>query len=246
MEQPLVSVIIPSFNRFEYLLNAVESVYNQNYQNIEIIIINDCSTDKRYYSYSFPKEVIKIDLKNNQKNELGYVSAGHIRNFGINQAKGKYIATLDDDDIWLKGKLINQIQRLENSKNKMSSTDGFFGSGIYDKNKNYEIYNQEHFYKRIAKKYSKTIFSNYKKFEFPSEFNFEFLKVHNSIITSSVVVEKELIKFIGGFRPFPTKNDYAPDYDCWLGLLRLTNCDYINEPLFYYDSLHGSGRVWED
>ena len=125
MEQPLVSVIIPSFNRFEYLLNAVESVYNQNYQNIEIIIINDCSTDKRYYSYSFPKEVIKIDLKNNQKNELGYVSAGHIRNFGINQAKGKYIATLDDDDIWLKGKLINQIQRLENSKNKMSSTDGF-------------------------------------------------------------------------------------------------------------------------
>ena len=110
----------------------------------------------------------------------------------------------------------------------MSSTDGFFGSGIYDKNKNYEIYNQEHFYKRIAKKYSKTIFSNYKKFEFPSEFNFEFLKVHNSIITSSVVVEKELIKFIGGFRPFPTKNDYAPDYDCWLGLLRLTNCDYIN------------------
>ena len=41
MEQPLVSVIIPSFNRFEYLLNAVESVYNQNYQNIEIIIIND-------------------------------------------------------------------------------------------------------------------------------------------------------------------------------------------------------------
>ena len=57
MEQPLVSVIIPSFNRFEYLLNAVESVYNQNYQNIEIIIINDCSTDKRYYSYSFPKRL---------------------------------------------------------------------------------------------------------------------------------------------------------------------------------------------
>ena len=36
------------------------------------------------------------------------------------------------------------------------------------------------------------------------------------------------------------KKRLCPDYDCWLGLLRLTNCDYIDEPLFYYDSLHGA------
>jgi glycosyltransferase involved in cell wall biosynthesis len=244
MEKPLVSVIIPSYNRFEYLLNAIESVYWQNYKNIEIIIINDHSSQKEYYSYDFPKEVIKLDLEINQKNKLGYVSVGHIRNFGIKRATGKYIATLDDDDIWLQNKLDRQIDILESSNNRMSCTDGLIGEGAYDEKSIYKVYNQEHFYRRISKKYTKSIFFKSKKFSFPDEFNFEFLRVHNSIITSSVLVERELLNFIGGFRPFPTMDDYAPDYDCWLGLLRLTNCDYINEPLFYYDSLHGSGRVW--
>lgn len=245
MSKPLVSVIIPTYNRFDYLLNAVESIRKQNYENIEIIIVNDCSSDERYYNYNFGENVIKIDLDKNQKDVLGYVSAGHIRNFGIKRAKGKYIATLDDDDIWLAEKLKKQIEVLESSKNKMSATDGLFGSGIYDKNSSYERYNKEHFHKRIAKKYKKNYFSSYKNFKFPNEFDFSFLKIHNSIITSSVIVERSLLELIGGFRPFATKNDYAPDYDCWLGLLRLTKCDYIDEPLFYYDSLHGNGRVWE-
>jgi hypothetical protein len=62
----------------------------------------------------------------------------------------------------------------------------------------------------------------------------------------SVTVEKDFLNFISGFRQLPKMNGYAPDYDCWLGLLRLTNCDYINEPLFYYDSLHGACRAWGD
>ena len=244
MNDPKVSVIIPSFNRFEYLLNAIESVYAQNYKNFEIIVVNDSSTEELYYEYKFPSKVKKIDLKINQKVELGYVSAGHVRNFGIKIADGKYIATLDDDDIWLPNKLRAQIDLLESSQNKMCATDGLIGEGVFNPEVSYKKYNQEHFYKRIAKKYNRKFYSNYKKFQFPKEINFEFLKIHNSIITSSVVVERQLLDFIGGFRPFATKNDYAPDYDCWLGLLRLTNCCYIEEPYFYYDLLHGSGRVW--
>ena len=45
---PLVSVIIPSYNRFDYLENAIKSIFNQTYKNYEIIVINDGSTDKRY------------------------------------------------------------------------------------------------------------------------------------------------------------------------------------------------------
>ena len=244
MSEPLVSVIIPSYNRFEFLQEAIESVNNQTYKNFELIVINDCSTDERYYQNNFQKHVKKIDLKENQKNLLGYVSAGHIRNFGLRVATGKYIAFLDDDDIWLKDKLEVQIGHLEKSRNKFICSEGYIGKGRFEEQSNYLLYNGERFYKRISKKYKKYFFSNYKKFQFPNELNFEFLKIHNSIITSSVVVESDLLNHIGGFRPFPTKNDYAPDYDCWLGLLRLTNCDYIQKPLIYYDELHGEGRNW--
>ena len=53
MSEPLVSVIIPTFNRFEYLLNAIESVKAQSYKNYEIIVINDESTQSEYYDKKF-------------------------------------------------------------------------------------------------------------------------------------------------------------------------------------------------
>ena len=244
MLEPLVSVIIPSYNRFEFLLEAIDSVRNQTYKNIEIIVVNDGSTDKRYYTHDFGGDIHKIDLKINQKKVLGYVSAGHIRNFGLQNAKGKYVAFLDDDDIWLNLKLETQVNKLENSTNKFICSEGYIGKGKFDNKNKYLLYNQERFHKKISKKYKKYFFSNYKSFNFPEEFTFDFLKIHNSIITSSVLVELNLLKQLGGFRPFPTKNDYAPDYDCWLGLLRLTNCDYLTTPLVYYDELHGEGRYW--
>ena len=51
MSSPLVSIIIPSFDRFDYLMNAVESVLSQDYKNFEIIIVNDASQQKEYYEY---------------------------------------------------------------------------------------------------------------------------------------------------------------------------------------------------
>ena len=62
-----VSVIIPTYNRFTSLLNAVNSVINQTYQNIEIIIVNDCSTEKEYYEYNFDNNVNIIHLTQNSK-----------------------------------------------------------------------------------------------------------------------------------------------------------------------------------
>ena len=48
-----VSVIIPTFNRFKYVLNTIKSIQEQTYKNIEIILVNDCSTQKEYYEYNF-------------------------------------------------------------------------------------------------------------------------------------------------------------------------------------------------
>lgn len=246
----LVSVIIPTYNRYEFLRNAIESVLEQTYKNFEIIAVNDGSSQDEYYIKEFSEEVKIINLETNQKNILGYVSNEYVRNFGIKAAKGKYIAFLDDDDIWMPEKLEIQIKAMKESGIKFSSTEGFYGEGVFKKEMNYQLYNSEKYLSLISKKYSRTEFSNNflerikgKSFLYPDIWTYDFLKIHNCIITSSVIVEKDLMDVLGGFRGLPTSLN--ADYDCWLGLLKLSNLLYIKEPLFYYDGKHGIGQNWK-
>ena len=231
----LVSVVIPSYNRFEYLINAVESVQSQTYKNYEILIINDGSDDERYYSHQFPENTKVFNLKKDEKNN-DLNGPGTVRNKGIEEASGEYIAFLDDDDIWMDQKLEIQLKTMEEKDFIFSSTEGYFGEGVYNLNEKYPLYNKEKFYKKIKSKYKGT---KYLKKYYPEVWDFEFLKIHNCIITSSVIVQKDLIKNLGGFRAIP---DGVEDYDCWLGLLRHTKLICIDLPLFYYDGKHGSGR----
>ena len=80
----LISVIISSYNRYESLLNAIISVKNQTYKNIEIIIINDGSSDTRYKNLKNSEnfKIIHLD-ENNSRNKLGFPSCGYVRNFWI-------------------------------------------------------------------------------------------------------------------------------------------------------------------
>lgn len=246
MQRNLVSVIIPTYNRYSYLVNAIESVLNQSYKNFEIIIVNDGSTQKEYYEKPLPKNVKLINLETNQKNLIGFKSNEYIRNFGIKAAEGEYLAFLDDDDIWLPEKLETQINFMKKSNLKFSSTEGYYGQGVFNPNKEYPLYNNEKFYNTIRKKYKGTKF--YKRnllkntFKYPEVWTYEFLEIHNCVITSSTMVEKKLMNILGGFRGIPTSMN--ADYDCWLGLLRLTDLIYIDKPLFYYDGGHGDGQQW--
>ena len=131
MSSPLVSIIIPSFDRFDYLLNAVESVLSQDYKNFEIIIVNDASQQKEYYEYNLPKKVKKIDLDIGLKHKYGFPTDA-VRNEGARISQGKYLAFLDDDDIWLPSKLSIQVESLESKKHKLSSTEGYFGEGTFN------------------------------------------------------------------------------------------------------------------
>ena len=56
----IVSVIIPTYNRFQFLLNSIKSIKEQTYKNIEIIVVNDCSTEKEYYEYNWKENNIII------------------------------------------------------------------------------------------------------------------------------------------------------------------------------------------
>jgi teichuronic acid biosynthesis glycosyltransferase TuaG len=107
-----VSIIMPYYKKLSFFEEAYYSALNQNYSNIEIIIIYD---DHDLTELSFVKKIInnkkKYNLIINKKN----YGVGFSRNIGINRSKGFYIAFLDCDDIWKKNKLRNQV----NIMNKM-------------------------------------------------------------------------------------------------------------------------------
>ena len=85
-----VSVIIPTYNRFKYLLNTIKSIKEQTYLNIEIIVVNDKSIEKEYYDYNWEGNKIKIiHLDKNSKDIFGYACAGFVRNKGIEISSGK-------------------------------------------------------------------------------------------------------------------------------------------------------------
>ena len=237
-----ISIIIPTYNRFNYLLNTIKSIKKQTYSNIEIIVVNDKSTQKDYYNYDWENNNIKIiHLDENSKDKFGHACAGGFqRNYGIKIATGKYIAFCDDDDIWFPKKLELQINAMKKSGCKMSSTDGLIGNGPYNINKNalYKKYNAEHYYKILQNIYKRKN-SNLLENGFPKIWTLDFLKIHNCVICSSVILDKEIINQVG---MFDIRGSRDEDYDYWLRALKYTNSVYVNDVCFYYDNKHGDGQ----
>jgi len=111
---PIVSVIIPTYNRAHVLARAIQSVLNQTYQDFEIIVVDDGSTDNT-------EEVIKsfndprIRYIRHEENK----GAAAARNTGIKAAKGEFIAFQDSDDEWLPKKLEKQMEAFDNASPKV-------------------------------------------------------------------------------------------------------------------------------
>lgn len=109
--RPLVSVIIPTYGRNEHLPEAVESVCEQNYSNIELFIVDDGSPT--------PVTQTLTDVSFGQLNSVTFIrhlenrGANAARNNGIRAATGKYIAFLDDDDRWVESKISQQVEAFE-------------------------------------------------------------------------------------------------------------------------------------
>ncbi len=119
MSNDLVSIIMPSYNCGEYVEETVRSVQAQTYQNWEIIFMDDCSTDdtiKRVVELRAMDERIK--LFRNKINSGAAVS----RNNALREAKGRWIAFLDSDDIWESTKLEKQIKFMEENNYAFSYT----------------------------------------------------------------------------------------------------------------------------
>jgi len=110
----MVSIVITTYNRRAFLKEAVLSVLDQDYQDKEIIIVDDGSTDGSF------EEVRKFPLRYVWKQNGGISSA---RNMGIGVSNGEFIAFLDVDDLWKKGKLTEQVQTMIENQIDISYTD---------------------------------------------------------------------------------------------------------------------------
>lgn len=108
MDNKLISVVIPTYNRKEKLPECIESVLLQSYSNIEVIVVDDASTDgtEELFEHIKDERLLYLRYETNK-------GACHARNYGAEHAKGEIIAFQDSDDIWYTNKLERQYEALQ-------------------------------------------------------------------------------------------------------------------------------------
>lgn len=181
----LVSIIMPNYNSEKYVEETIKSVLSQTYQNWELIFVDDCSTDKSLdIAKSFKDDRIKI--LQNSTNSGAAVS----RNLAIKQAKGKWIAFLDSDDLWTCNKLDTQLKYMKDNDVSFCFTD-------------YDVVNEENEMVSVFK--PKLAVCSYK----------DILK-HNHIGCLTVIYDAEKL----GKVEMPTDAIKREDVACWLKILK--------------------------
>lgn len=167
MEKPLVSVITPMYNGEKYLTEMIDSVINQTYSNWELVIVDDYSTDN---SCKIVEEYVKQDSRIRLIKQKKNAGPAEARRVSIKNAKGKYIAFLDCDDIWMPEKLEKQIGYMESNGVTVTCTSYHIGSED-----------------------CKVI---HKEFIVPKLINYKMLLKQNYLSCDTVVINKEAVREI--------------------------------------------------
>lgn len=140
---PLVSIVVTTYNREKLLTQTLHSILNQSFQDFELIVIDNFS---KYNFFECIKSFNNEKIKAFQNQNNGIIAVN--RNFGIKQARGRYVAFCDDDDIWLKDKLEKQVTYAKEIPNTIVSTyreiidddNNFIRLENWSYNKRYSIY----------------------------------------------------------------------------------------------------------
>lgn len=199
---PLVSIITPVYNALPFLEETILSVLNQSYKNWEWLLVNDCSTDGSWELLnSYARIDSRFKLIENQKN----IGQGKSRNKAIQQAKGKFIAFLDADDLWSSSKLQLQVEFMLEKNIVFSHTSyGYIDSQSKIIKKTFIVTEGFVKYKDLLK------------------------RTEISCLTAIYDAEK-----IGKF--YMTEGRTKEDYGLWLDILRSGVSSYgINQELAYY------------
>jgi glycosyltransferase involved in cell wall biosynthesis len=199
-----VSVIIVTFKRLFYLQMAIDSVLQQGYENLEIIVVADGDQPdvKEFVGHHPDKRLQYFYVEH-----VGYPSVA--RNLGLEKASGDFIAFCDDDDIWLPNKLAAQLEVLEKENSALCFTNRLIINSSGD------IENKE------ALRW------------LPKQFNVNTLLASNYITYSSVVLRKSILKQTGVF-PEESIYKAVEDYHLWLRIAYFGKLSFLNQHLVLY------------
>ncbi len=203
---PLVSVVIPTYNRARDLKHALQSVIDQSYAEWEALIVDNHSTDEtQRVVEAFGDRRMRLFSVHNH----GVIAVS--RNHGLRHARGTYVAFLDSDDWWCARKLERSLQQLEAGADL-----------VYHDLYVARPHNKHSRFRRVA---TRTLASPVRE---------DLLAHGNGLANSSVVVRRELLLRVGGLSEDPGLVSWE-DFDCWLRLAALTErFRRIPEPLGYY------------
>jgi glycosyltransferase involved in cell wall biosynthesis len=198
-----VSVIIPTHNRAESLRAAIESVLQQTFQDFEIFVIDDASTDHTYdLVCSFKENRIHYSHLD------GHNGDAATRNAGLKQARGQYVAFLDDDDVWFPEKLKRQVEVFEQSPPEIC--------GVYTSALNFDVVENKIVSIKQAHKRGNL---------------FQDVLTGNRLTTSSVMLRRACLDQVGLFDESLPVNS---DQDLWIRLSKVFQWECIETPLVKY------------
>lgn len=209
---PLVSVIMPAYNARLYIAEAMRSVLDQDYPNIELIVIDDGSTDGSAECAETFGAVVKVVRQANS----GVAAA---RNRGLAEARGELIAFIDADDLWLPGKLSAQVEYLRQHP-ETAVVYGIFSRWCANPDGSFTppaapVVNDPQ--NPLVARHSGWIYTE--------------LLFDNIIHVITAMIRREVVGKLGGFdESLPT----GEDYDFWLRMSRHFRADKLNRVLAYY------------
>ena len=222
-----VSVIIPAYNHQNFLGESIESVLNQSLSDLELIIINDGSTDNT--------EKISLDYKDERIKYYNQINSGahSAINKGISFAKGKYISILNSDDIY-------EINRLEECYKFLEANTNYAAIVTklvpIDEKSNYLKKNTSVHIKAFLDWYISAI-----PYFLDGNFPLRFYSYNIAITTSNFFYRKNLSKKIGEYLPLR----YAHDWDMLIRMSESADIYYMNEELLRY-RIHHKNTIAEE
>lgn len=233
-ELPLVSVRISAYNHDKYIAEAIESVINQTYQNLEFIIVNDGSTDNTHdiiskYIEQCQKRFVRFEYRNRENKGLSATL-----NECIKWSKGKYSTGTASDDVMLPNKISLLVEKLEKLDDSYAAA---FGDASFIDANSEKIYLDLKSSKKIEKEmrtnsfldfYTNNRDINYKdKNIFGS---YETLLSGNYLPAMSAVVKLDKIRKIGGW----TNGNTIEDWEMWLKLSKKYKFTFIDKSVAFY------------